>query len=161
MNIRRSTLAAHALATGLLLAGAGCNIVPEPQADPTRYYILSASETNGTPQAKAPVVYLREVDLASYLRSRPLIVRRGENEIEFREFSRWGEPLELGIARVLREELVARGVASAVRVRQSTARTRLAASATSVATRQPRPSRAQSSSDRPSRTNSGGSSVMK
>jgi uncharacterized lipoprotein YmbA len=52
--------------------------------------------------------------MASYLRSRPLIVRRGENELEFREFARWGESLDVGIARVLREELIARGAASAV-----------------------------------------------
>ena len=43
-----------------------------------------------------------------------MIVRRGKNEIEFREFAQWGEPLDLGIGRVLREELVARGAASAV-----------------------------------------------
>jgi uncharacterized lipoprotein YmbA len=42
------------------------------------------------------------------------VVRRGDNEIEFREFARWGEPLELGLARVVREELLATGVASAV-----------------------------------------------
>ena len=41
-------------------------------------------------------------------------MRRGNNEIEFREFARWGEPLELGIERVLREELIARGAAGAV-----------------------------------------------
>ena len=52
---------------------------------------------------------LRPVEVAGYLRSRPLIVRRGDNEIEFREYARWGEPLEQGIGRVLREELRARG----------------------------------------------------
>ena len=43
-----------------------------------------------------------------------MIVRRGDNEIEFREYARWGEPLELGIGRVLREELMARGAAGVV-----------------------------------------------
>jgi uncharacterized lipoprotein YmbA len=57
---------------------------------------------------------MREVELAGYLRTRPLIVRRGENEIEFREFALWGEPLESGIGRVLREELLARGAANSV-----------------------------------------------
>ena len=59
-------------------------------------------------------MHLRDVELASYLRTRPLIVRRGENEIEFRDFALWGEPLDLGIARVLREELLAQGTAGAV-----------------------------------------------
>ena len=53
---------------------------------------------------------VKQVELAGYLRARALIVRRGNNEIEFREFARWGEPLESGIGRVLREELIAGGV---------------------------------------------------
>ncbi len=102
-------------ATLLFLATAGCNIVPEAQTDPTRFYVLSTpalapAETAG----KAPAVHLRPVELASYIKSKPMIVRRGDNEIEFREFARWGEPLELGIGRVLREELLARGAAGAV-----------------------------------------------
>jgi uncharacterized lipoprotein YmbA len=59
-------------------------------------------------------VHLRDVELASYLKARPIIIRRGDHEIEFREYARWGEALELGIGRILREELLARGAASAV-----------------------------------------------
>jgi uncharacterized lipoprotein YmbA len=101
---------------GLVMAGvSGCQLLPEAQSDPTKYYVLSSAMAGGASTAEAPVVHLRDVELASYLRGRPLVVRRGENEIEFREFSRWGEPLELGVARVLRDVLVARGAASAVR----------------------------------------------
>ena len=96
----------------------GCAL-PQAQSDPTRFYVLStdavpappASNGNGSAHS---VLYVREVELAGYLRSRPLIVRRGENEIEFREFALWGEPLDLGIARVLREELLASGVVKVV-----------------------------------------------
>ena len=103
-----------------VMAGAGCLSVPIPQAeaDPSRFYVLNpvtAPLTAGAEATKAPAMTLQPVEVASYLRSRPLIVRRGENEIQFREFARWGEPLELGIARVLREELLARGAASEVR----------------------------------------------
>jgi len=93
----------------------GCSL-PEAQSDPTRYYLLAmpAAETSSAPNASAPVVHLRPVELASYLRSRPLIVRRGENEVDFRDYARWGEPLEQGIARMLGEELLARGAASEV-----------------------------------------------
>jgi uncharacterized lipoprotein YmbA len=45
-----------------------------------------------------------------------MVVRRGGNEVQFREFARWGEPLEQGIGRILREELLARGTASSVAV---------------------------------------------
>jgi uncharacterized lipoprotein YmbA len=114
---RVNVLAAHlGLAGVFLLAFAGCSLLPEPQADATRFFVLSTSAA-GTPvsaSGNAPVVHVRSVELASYIRGRPLIVRRGDNEIEFRDFARWGEPLEAGIARVLREELLARGAARAV-----------------------------------------------
>ena len=57
------------------------------------------------------MVLVRPIELAGYLRSPPLVVRRGDHEIEFREYARWGEPLEQGIGRVLREELRGRGAA--------------------------------------------------
>jgi uncharacterized lipoprotein YmbA len=102
-----------AVAAGLLLGG--CSLLPQAQVDPTRFFVLSATtEATVAPAGKAPVVHLRPVELASYIKAKPIIVRRGNNEIEFREFARWGEPLELGIGRVLREDLVARGAAGAV-----------------------------------------------
>jgi uncharacterized lipoprotein YmbA len=88
--------------------------MPQAEADPTRFYVLSANTAPAPAAANAPVIHLREVELATYLEARPIIVRRGDNEIEFREYARWGESLELGIGRVLREELLARGAASAV-----------------------------------------------
>lgn len=109
--------AAGGLSAGAaLLLTASCSIpIPQAEGDPTRYYILS---TNDVPAAKpvagAPSVHLREVEVASYLTARPMIVRRGEHEIEFRDFARWGESLDVGIGRVLREELIARGAAATV-----------------------------------------------
>ena len=102
-------------ALGALVLFGGCNLLPEAQTDPTRFYVLSTTAVAavGTP-GKGPAVHLRPVELASYIKAKPLIVRRGDNEVEFREFARWGEPLELGIGRVLREELLARGAAGAV-----------------------------------------------
>ena len=99
-----------------LLALTGCNLLPPAQNDPTRFYVLSAPTAAPAfgSEAKAPAIHLRPVELASYIKAKPIIVRRGDNEIEFREYARWGEPLELGIGRVLREELLARGAAGAV-----------------------------------------------
>jgi hypothetical protein len=93
----------------------GCSL-PQPQPDPTRFYVLSTEATSAVRPSDAPTVQLQDVELAAYLQSRPVIVRRGENEIEFREYALWGEPLELGIARVLREELLARGAARGVTI---------------------------------------------
>jgi uncharacterized lipoprotein YmbA len=92
----------------------GCSL-PQPQADPTRFYVLSAPGLAAAePAAKGSSVYLRPIELASYLKAKPMIVRRGNNEIEFREYAHWGEPLELGLGRVLREDLLTRGAARAV-----------------------------------------------
>jgi uncharacterized protein len=98
---------------GLLVAGcaflvAGCSL-PQAQSDPTRFYVLSTGAAVPPAATETPAIRLRPVELASYLRGRPIVVRKGNNEIQFREYARWGEPLEQGIARVLREELLARG----------------------------------------------------
>jgi uncharacterized lipoprotein YmbA len=106
----------------LLICGvmvlAGCSVLPEPQSDPTRSFILSTpvADARSSNAADAPTVHLRSVELANYLRTRSLIVRKGENEIEFREFAQWGEGLDLGIARVLREVLLASGRAGLVQL---------------------------------------------
>ena len=109
----RRIRAAWSLAWLGLMLGA-CSL-PQPQSDPTRYYLLAAS-SNDAPAAaaNAPAVHVRPIELASYLRGRPLMIRKGNNEVEFREYARWGEPLELGIARVMRDELLGRGAASSV-----------------------------------------------
>lgn len=100
--------------TALLLSGCS-SILPEAQSDPTRYYVLTAPALV-TPAAAETVLGLRNVEVAAYLRSRSVIVRKGENEVEFREFARWGEALDAGIARTLRESLMASGEVAQVAV---------------------------------------------
>jgi uncharacterized lipoprotein YmbA len=116
MKLRGKPLGGCLAAVAALWLG-GCSLLPHAQSDPTRFYVLSTSVASApvtSAGAKAPVVHLLPVELASYIKAKPIIVRRGDNEIEFREYARWGEPLELGIGRVLRENLVARGAAGAV-----------------------------------------------
>jgi uncharacterized protein len=99
------------------LGFSGCSLpMPQAQNDPTKFYVLSPTTASGGSSATTavPAIRLRPIELATYLQSRPMIVRRGENEIEFRDFARWGEPLEQGIGRVLREELLARHAAASV-----------------------------------------------
>src|SRR5437588_8185136 len=66
---------------GALLWLNACSL-PQAQADPTRYYLLSTAAANSTaePAAGAPALHVRQIELASYIRSRPLIVRKGNNE---------------------------------------------------------------------------------
>ena len=103
LKVRCRLLSSIGCLLTILVALPGCSL-PKPQSDPTRFFVLSTEAVQSAPPPKAPTLHLREVELASYLRTRPLIVRRGANEIEFREFALWGEPLEMGISRVLRED---------------------------------------------------------
>jgi len=96
-----------------LLLGAGCSL-PQAQPDPTRFYVLTAPAAAPAAEADGAVLGLRNLEVAAYLRSRSLIVRKGENEVEFLEFARWGEALDAGLARVLRENLLAAGAAAQV-----------------------------------------------
>jgi uncharacterized lipoprotein YmbA len=115
-----SPLRARLLLAATLLVVAGCNVVPPPQADPTRFYVLaSPAPAVAGAGAKMKRLNLRPVDVAAYLRSRPIVVRRGDNEVQFRDFARWGEPLEQGIGRVLRDALLAGGAAGSISVASS------------------------------------------
>ena len=93
------------LAPGILLSAfsvllGGCNLLPEPQADPTRHFTLSV------PAATAPGgVEVRPVVLAGHLRNRAMAVRIAENEVTYLDDARWAEPLDTGLAEVLRAEL--------------------------------------------------------
>jgi uncharacterized lipoprotein YmbA len=86
---------------------AGCNVVPPAQDDPTRYYVLSDSAA-AAPQAQGGVrIGLRTVRLEGYLKRHEMVVRTGANEVEFRDFRRWAEPLDAAVARIVRSELLA------------------------------------------------------
>jgi uncharacterized lipoprotein YmbA len=98
-------------AVGLLGAFAGCSVIPPPQEDATRYFILSGGAPEGAAQAPAAPgslrIGLRLVALESYLDHPTMVVRTGANEIRFEDFRRWAEPLDAGITRVLRARLLA------------------------------------------------------
>jgi uncharacterized lipoprotein YmbA len=96
------------LAFGLFFAGCG-GFIPPPQADPTRYYVLADPVTAPLDNAIAGHlrIGLRPVELAAYLKTPNLIVRQGTNELVLEDYERWGEPLEAGVLRILRERLLA------------------------------------------------------
>jgi uncharacterized protein len=98
-------LCAAVAAFGLLAA---CNVVPPASDDPTRFFVLS-DPSSSAPQAPAPGavrVGLRAIRLESYLRKKEMVVRTGANEVEFRDYKRWAEPLETAVGRVLRLRLL-------------------------------------------------------
>lgn len=93
---------------------AGCNVVPPATDDPTRYYILSDSAPSAVQTQGGARIGLRTVGLQGYLRHREIVVRTGANEVEFRDYRRWAEPLDAAIARVLQSSLLASPAVSRV-----------------------------------------------
>jgi uncharacterized lipoprotein YmbA len=100
--------------SALFVAGLGllaaCSIpLPSAQPDQTRYYLLNSTpvqpETAAGPTLKRWIVGVRAVDIAPYLQTKSFAVRSHANEIIFLDSTRWGEPLDLGIARVLADNL--------------------------------------------------------
>lgn len=92
------------------LAGlAGCSLSHgEP---PQRHYVLGGNRVQGSeaprPGLAGLTVGVRRLQLASYLESPSIAVRRGPQEITFAEFHRWGEPLPGGISRAVAGYLTA------------------------------------------------------
>lgn len=100
----RRPLILAAATIGVLLSS-GCSFLPKPAPDPTRHYVLTGpapAEINaGLKQQGTLKVGLRAIQIAPYLDGKSMIVRRGENEIDYRDYARWAEPLATGINRML------------------------------------------------------------
>ena len=104
----RSGLLAAGLGLALLMQ-AGCSFLPEPKADPTRYYVLTGPAVDEPAVGKvagACVVGLKSVQIAPYLNGKAMIVRNATNEIAYQEFARWAEPLEVSVGRMVAARLV-------------------------------------------------------
>ena len=94
--------AGFALLLGALLAG--CSLLPKPTKDPTRYYVLTGptpTEINAAPVRGPLKIGVRSVTVAPYLDGKAMIVRRGDNEIDYCDYARWAEPLATSISRML------------------------------------------------------------
>lgn len=105
MSTHRSVFVA-VTASALLLGG--CQVIPEPQEDPTQFYVLThpnATDLN-LDGIQGITLGLHEIRLPVYLGdSRAMAVRNSGNRLTYRDFDRWAEPLDEGIERVLRISL--------------------------------------------------------
>jgi uncharacterized lipoprotein YmbA len=90
-----------------LLALAACDVIPAPQSDPTRFYVLAGPAPAAQPSVPSTGlrIGLRSVDLAGYLRTPSLVVRRGPDELSLQDYARWAEPLDAGISRLLGDQI--------------------------------------------------------
>ena len=101
------------LAAAILLAGC---VNLDPQADPTRFYILSSQSGPATSSdnARGTVLGLKSIAMPAYLRSTKIPTRRGANEITYSEVHRWGESPKSAVSRVLAENLASRSAIGTV-----------------------------------------------
>ena len=97
------------LLTLALLLGGCSGLIPPPQTDLTRYFVLTGSQPVSAASSGSLRLGLRKVELAAYLKSPDMIVREGANELVLQDYARWGEPLDAGIARLLQERLQTAG----------------------------------------------------
>jgi len=102
-----SNRAAWLLFTTGVLALAGCMSV----ADPTKYYVLSATPLREpTPAAlvSSITIGVGPVLIPGYLDRIQIVTRDAHDSVEVAMYDRWAEPLESGIAQVLADNLGAR-----------------------------------------------------
>lgn len=91
---------------GLLGGLAACNVAQPAQDDPTKYYVLSDIPVPAAQVTSGARIGLSTVRLEGYLKRREMVVRSGGNEVEFRDYRRWAEPLDAGITRVVQARLL-------------------------------------------------------
>jgi uncharacterized lipoprotein YmbA len=103
----RTSLAANLRALGalaLIVLISGCAVT-----QPTNFYTLSpATEPNVAKRsADGLVIGLGPITLPQYLDRPDIVTREGANQMRLAEFSKWSEPLEPLLTRIMAEDLYA------------------------------------------------------
>ena len=90
-----------------VLGSTSCNILPAPTEDLTKFYVLSTLTPTTDIATSGVSVGIKQVSVAGYLSHHDIVVRSGDNEIDFKDQARWAEPVDTGVARVVRSRLIA------------------------------------------------------
>jgi uncharacterized protein len=117
--MRTATRALRLLMMPGLLAATGCVSLGR-DAPPLEQYVLGS----GPPPTAAAASHddagmtigVRRIDLASYLATPSIVVRRGANQILVSDFHRWAEDVGEGINRVVAQHLAAAPAVRAVAI---------------------------------------------
>lgn len=97
-------MTARLLAAAAALVLAACGTSPA-----SRFYVLPSPPAAATASAAgAPPLRLRPVRLPDYLARPAMAVRQGDSEIRYLDASRWAEPLDDGLTRILAQALAER-----------------------------------------------------
>ncbi len=79
----------------------------EPKADPTEFYLLSASKTPKTVDVKGnTIINVLPISVPAYMNRKQIVVKSDDGKVDMLEFSRWAEPFQNGLTRVLLADLV-------------------------------------------------------
>jgi uncharacterized lipoprotein YmbA len=103
--VRRGPNLAQTLAAGFLVAAlAGC-----AQTAPTNFYTLSVSTEPEVAKraAQGLVIGLGPITLPQYLDRPDIVTRQGANQMRLADLSKWAEPLEPLLTRIMAEDLYA------------------------------------------------------
>lgn len=94
-----------AIATLLLLALAACSSL-KPVVDRSRFFVLTEVKcAHSEAGSAAPAIGIAKVELPEYLRSRPIAVRVGNDEIKLSDTYFWAERLDASIPRILARDM--------------------------------------------------------
>lgn len=111
MRTRRTSSPIRRILPLVLIAVTGCFSLGRNAPVPQHYVLGGAGPRGEETVSTAPArvtVGLRRLQLAPYLATSFVVVRRGSNQITFSEFQRWGEDLGGGINRAVAGYLAAR-----------------------------------------------------
>jgi hypothetical protein len=88
------------LLTALVATGACSLLAPRP--DPSRFYVLTGTETTALgAMPRDAALLLGPITVSTYLQRPQIATRVPPNRIEYSQLSRWAEPLEANVARAL------------------------------------------------------------
>lgn len=94
----------------LLMGTTGCFSLSREEP-PQQHYVLGGGLQRGdaasSPEPAGLTIGVRRLQLATYLESPFIVIRRGTHEITFSEYHRWGERLDGGINRAVARYLAA------------------------------------------------------
>jgi len=85
----------------------GC-LNTSPVADTRRFFVIESGPTSFEQTTIADIGHrlgLKPILLPAYLRDHRIVIRQSSTEVAYSEMVRWGEPITLGLQRVIRGNL--------------------------------------------------------
>lgn len=103
------------IVAALVLAVAGCSVIPQPKPDQSRFYVLTAVNSGAQDTTAAGArdglsgisLGIGPIQLPAYLDRSQIVTRVSPNRVTMSETDRWAEPLSGSFAQALAQNLQA------------------------------------------------------